>query len=348
MLTFEPFSLDDIGSPQAFQTGETFKNAPIIDYQHPHDLIMQLGAEVTHATDRTRAGAERRRGRHAADRPAAVHASPVGDREPAVAARPSLPRLDARHPRRRHRQRPRRRRSASRPASSRAASPTRCAPTSTWAGSTPSAARVVRARRLVRRRCRAPGSSSPSACRPTTRCRRTASVSHAFRLGGGALSWMAAAGQNREVARQPRGLPARGHVAAGRTLGGLLAGRVRRQGHPRRRLPPGRHRPHAIDSRRSARSRSAPPATCVTGRWGTLGLGARRHRLQRAGEPARGLRVAGVVARVRALPRPRRHLGDDPPPALTPDAVPGTMWHRNTCQRRPQTSVGHGVAWQKL
>ena len=44
MLSFEPFSLDDIGSPQAFQTGETFNNAPIIDYQHPHDLLMQLAA----------------------------------------------------------------------------------------------------------------------------------------------------------------------------------------------------------------------------------------------------------------------------------------------------------------
>ena len=34
----------DIGSPQAFQTGETFRRAPLIDYQHPHDLIMGLGA----------------------------------------------------------------------------------------------------------------------------------------------------------------------------------------------------------------------------------------------------------------------------------------------------------------
>jgi hypothetical protein len=45
MLSFEPFTLMDIGSPQAFQTGETFNNAPLIDYQHPHDLIMGLGAD---------------------------------------------------------------------------------------------------------------------------------------------------------------------------------------------------------------------------------------------------------------------------------------------------------------
>jgi hypothetical protein len=32
------------GSPQLFQTGETFDGAPILDYQHPHDLITGLGA----------------------------------------------------------------------------------------------------------------------------------------------------------------------------------------------------------------------------------------------------------------------------------------------------------------
>ena len=37
----------DIGSPQVFQTGETFEGAPLIDYQHPHDLIMNLGGEYS-------------------------------------------------------------------------------------------------------------------------------------------------------------------------------------------------------------------------------------------------------------------------------------------------------------
>jgi len=32
------------GSPQVFQTGESFQGAPIINYQHPHDLLMELGA----------------------------------------------------------------------------------------------------------------------------------------------------------------------------------------------------------------------------------------------------------------------------------------------------------------
>jgi hypothetical protein len=45
MFSFEPFTLRDIGSPQVFQTGETFNGAPLIDYQHPHDLFMNLGAE---------------------------------------------------------------------------------------------------------------------------------------------------------------------------------------------------------------------------------------------------------------------------------------------------------------
>jgi hypothetical protein len=47
MFSFEPFTLRDLGSPQAFQTGETFAGAPLIDYQHPHDLIMNLGAEYS-------------------------------------------------------------------------------------------------------------------------------------------------------------------------------------------------------------------------------------------------------------------------------------------------------------
>ena len=47
MASLEPFTLRDIGSPQVFQTGETFNNAPLIDYQHPHDLLMNLGAEYS-------------------------------------------------------------------------------------------------------------------------------------------------------------------------------------------------------------------------------------------------------------------------------------------------------------
>jgi len=44
MISLEPFTLKALGSPQVFQTGETYQSAPLIDYQHPHDLLMRLGA----------------------------------------------------------------------------------------------------------------------------------------------------------------------------------------------------------------------------------------------------------------------------------------------------------------
>jgi hypothetical protein len=53
MFSLEPFTLRDIGSPQVFQTGETFEGAPLIDYQHPHDLIMNLGARVSRTVSAT-------------------------------------------------------------------------------------------------------------------------------------------------------------------------------------------------------------------------------------------------------------------------------------------------------
>jgi hypothetical protein len=53
MFSFEPFTLRDIGSPQVFQTGETFNGAPLIDYQHPHDLIMNLGGEYSRSLGAT-------------------------------------------------------------------------------------------------------------------------------------------------------------------------------------------------------------------------------------------------------------------------------------------------------
>ncbi len=47
MISLEPFTIKDVGSHQVFQTGETFNGAPLIDYQHPHDLIMNLGGEYS-------------------------------------------------------------------------------------------------------------------------------------------------------------------------------------------------------------------------------------------------------------------------------------------------------------
>jgi len=50
MLSLEPFTVQDLGSPQVFQTGETFRNAPLIDYQHPHDLFMEIGTNYRRNT----------------------------------------------------------------------------------------------------------------------------------------------------------------------------------------------------------------------------------------------------------------------------------------------------------
>ena len=47
MFSFEPFTIQALGSPQVFQTGETYQQAPLIDYQHPHDLFMSLSARWT-------------------------------------------------------------------------------------------------------------------------------------------------------------------------------------------------------------------------------------------------------------------------------------------------------------
>src|SRR6185436_12949657 len=51
MLSFEPFTIQALGSPQVFQTGETYQRAPLIDYQHPHDLFMDVGATWTRAIE---------------------------------------------------------------------------------------------------------------------------------------------------------------------------------------------------------------------------------------------------------------------------------------------------------
>jgi hypothetical protein len=44
MLSFEPFTMAPEGSPQLFQTGESYNGVPLANLQHPHDLWMNLGA----------------------------------------------------------------------------------------------------------------------------------------------------------------------------------------------------------------------------------------------------------------------------------------------------------------
>lgn len=44
MLSLEPFTIPKDGSPQLFQTGESYQRVPLVNKQHPHDLLMALGA----------------------------------------------------------------------------------------------------------------------------------------------------------------------------------------------------------------------------------------------------------------------------------------------------------------
>src|ERR1044072_3328776 len=48
MFSAEPFTFPPGGSPLLFQTGETYKGKPLVDKQHPHDLLMELSAQYTH------------------------------------------------------------------------------------------------------------------------------------------------------------------------------------------------------------------------------------------------------------------------------------------------------------
>jgi hypothetical protein len=52
MASLEPFTIAGIGSPQLFQTGESYRGAPNLNYQHPHDLVMGLGATYRYETSR--------------------------------------------------------------------------------------------------------------------------------------------------------------------------------------------------------------------------------------------------------------------------------------------------------
>ncbi|HEX8139470.1 MAG TPA: hypothetical protein VF544_18060 [Pyrinomonadaceae bacterium] len=47
MFSLEPFTLAPGGTPELFQSGESYKGKPIIDAQHPHDLFMELSATYT-------------------------------------------------------------------------------------------------------------------------------------------------------------------------------------------------------------------------------------------------------------------------------------------------------------
>lgn len=52
MFSLEPFTMQARGSPQLFQTGESYHRIPLVNFQHPHDLFMALG--VTYRVTRAR------------------------------------------------------------------------------------------------------------------------------------------------------------------------------------------------------------------------------------------------------------------------------------------------------
>ena len=44
MNSLEPWTFEKRGSPELFQTGESYRGRPLVDHQHPHDFFMNLSA----------------------------------------------------------------------------------------------------------------------------------------------------------------------------------------------------------------------------------------------------------------------------------------------------------------
>ena len=49
MVSFDALTVGNGGYPLLFQTGETYKGQPLIDKQHPHDLVSELSVSYSHA-----------------------------------------------------------------------------------------------------------------------------------------------------------------------------------------------------------------------------------------------------------------------------------------------------------
>lgn len=47
MFSLEPLTFSGAGSPQLFQTGEAYRGRALVDFQHPHDLFMEMSATYT-------------------------------------------------------------------------------------------------------------------------------------------------------------------------------------------------------------------------------------------------------------------------------------------------------------
>ncbi|GAB3696490.1 hypothetical protein GCM10027592_19620 [Spirosoma flavus] len=49
MLSLDPLTVGNGGYPLLFQTGESYKGQPLVDKQHPHDLLSELSVSYSHA-----------------------------------------------------------------------------------------------------------------------------------------------------------------------------------------------------------------------------------------------------------------------------------------------------------
>jgi hypothetical protein len=52
MISTDPIIMGGFGYPLLFQTGETWRNEPLVDRQHPHELISELSVGYSHAFNR--------------------------------------------------------------------------------------------------------------------------------------------------------------------------------------------------------------------------------------------------------------------------------------------------------
>ena len=79
MLSLDAALVGKKGYREIFQVGESYEGQPLVDYQHPHDLFMQLAASWRVPLGSTRRSYGRRRaGGRALSRPTSVHAPGIG------------------------------------------------------------------------------------------------------------------------------------------------------------------------------------------------------------------------------------------------------------------------------
>ena len=270
MLSLEPWTLKDIGSPQAFQTGETFRRAPLIDYQHPHDLIMGLGAAYRVPWQSPDVALLRRRCRHR--RRSGRRCSCIARRRPTIRRRRSRITTSIRCTSRLACSRRVRRRARGRSRASwfRGREPDENRTDLDLGPLDSYSVRLGWARGAWSAQASGAALTMPEAVTPYDAKKLSASVSYDA-TGSASLAWTVGVRTEPRDSRQPRGVSARRPDAAhGRATPSTRASNR----SPRTFSMPDSTRPArsiAIASRRSARSRSA---TCaISGRRATRRFG---------------------------------------------------------------------------